>query len=998
MAEPKISLNNLRRWPKCLIIVLPALALSAAVVLSFFKSCTSLGSVAKNDIYNPSECGAGFVNKADSVLDQLLRQVDTSHNAVSLDSLNARYKALEFALPYGEEDKPYIEACDIRLVAIHPEFITDESLKDFYYNSRLPQLLEQQAEHPGETYFSIKCIGLDTLVNGRRPIKITSIKMIPSLFKVALEKNPWTGIIDCKENCLFAGESTVYLTYGNTVLPLHQDSHFANQGSVDETVFFQAILNEGLLLWMPQRSSNRPVDMDYYSYQKKAFGHNTNPHAIRIGMYKSRRSDELAHVTLSLSHDTLRMFHDDCGLSLVRSNEREELLRQVKAGEVSEVPFEDGMKILVYAMRENVLSEKVCEFTLYKNNPSLQLSRLVQSSTGTSRYFISEYQTDLFTQQLLRGLSQHLSNRENIDTVHLSIDPLLSREFENDIKQYVRYLQRKKKDSYGNTKPSTHYKEQYDMSVTIMDMATGEVLATPFYTTQFDKNDFPGQLKLTTRNTSLVRRSVGSTFKPMAALASVLAVPSLLDLNTTTHGYSVPNWNENTVTFFGRKTTPWAKGPDKNPNKHWGGCDFQTFLSRSDDVYPVALVAFALSGKDAVNGTSLLPVSPGSSDSFFEMRNSRLVFKKTSNWKTLDDNSSQRFIYNMSLLYDLPGNDRNIDARYERTTDINPFRDLMTDVPENEKDDKCCGLQDASPDPTQLRMNRFYDGEDFRALLVPWTLGQGDNMWNCIKIAEAWARMVGKRDVQASFLHNVANGDRESILSLRGGPMSYNTHANLNTTWNTFLDKFNAAQAQSGGTLKKMYDRLNQVAPDLRLFSKTGTPDAYVRYEFPMLGGNNRFIDVGMYTFALVKDTSFERIKRNQKAKGIVCVVRITRSYECSSCKRLSPKKRPCAACKAYWGIDSSMARDFFADNSNNHLQKLIDMTYNYIYEPGQVPSAAQACENNQPAAKPAAKKAEKPATPAKTKAKPATKSKPAANKSSTTKKSGTTKNSKKKK
>ena len=72
--------------------------------------------------------------------------------------------------------------------------------------------------------------------------------------------------------------------------------------------------------------------------------------------------------------------------------------------------------------------------------------------------------------------------------------------------------------------------------------------------------------------------------------------------------------------------------------------------------------------------------------------------------------------------------------------------------------------------------------------------------------------------------------------------MSYNTHANLNTTWNTFLDKFNAAQAQSGGTLKRMYDRLSQVAPDLCLFSKTGTPDAYVRYEFPMLGGNNRFI------------------------------------------------------------------------------------------------------------------------------------------------------------
>ena len=109
----------------------------------------------------------------------------------------------------------------------------------------------------------------------------------------------------------------------------------------------------------------------------------------------------------------------------------------VRGGETHTVPFEDGMKILMYTMEENDLSMKLGEITLSKENPMHMLSYLTQSSIGVDRFFISDYQTDLFTQQLLQGLSQHLSNRENIDTVKLSIDPLLSREFEHEIKAYV---------------------------------------------------------------------------------------------------------------------------------------------------------------------------------------------------------------------------------------------------------------------------------------------------------------------------------------------------------------------------------------------------------------------------------------------------------------------------------------------------------------------------------------------------------------------------------
>lgn len=942
MAEPRINLDHLLKGFRK-IVFLPIGIILLAVVLSFFKGCTALGKEGKKSVYDPNECGAGFVTKANQVLAALLQEVDTTCFAVSLDSLNVRYKALEFALPYGEEDKPYIEASDIRLVGIHPEFIKDKDLRNFYYNSRLPLLLQRQSQQLGETIFSIHSRGMTSneygrigrdgkrhgvREDGKRPIVIESIKMIPSMFKVALDKNSWTGIIESSEGCLFPDTSCVFLTYGNTMLPLHRDRRFANVGTVDPAIHFQAIMSEGILLWMPDPTRNtRPSSIDYYSYYKKTFDNNANTYAIRLGMHNSRQDQERASVLLSFCNDTLQIEHATCGVSIVRKHERDDNLNQVRATDrPTKVPFEDGMKVLVYEMNGNKFATKLCEFSLFNRNPTVELSRLTLSVTGTSRYFISEYQTDLFTQQLLRGLSRHLSNRENIDTVRLSIDPLLSREFENDIKAYVRLLpQLTSKDAYGHPKPKTQKKEEYDMSVTIMDMATGEVLATPFYTTMFDQKNYPDGLKLTTRNTALVRRSIGSTFKPMEALAAVLAVPSLLNLDTRNGCYDSPNWEANTVSFFGRNTSPWAK----NSPSHWGGCDFSTFLGRSDDVYPVALVSHALSGRDALRGPAVLPVAPGSDDSFFTMQNGRLRFRQSEHWQTLSDKSVQPFIKNISLLYGLTYDERNADASLERMTDINLFRNLTERIPDSLKDDKCFGLHEVSPDQTQLRMSRFYDGEDFRGLLVPWVLGQGDNMWNCIKIAEAWCRMVGKRDVQASFIHEPKNGERKSILALNEGPQSFDRRSDRNATWNRFLDKFSSAQMYQGGTLVKMYNKVREVDPRLMLFSKTGTPNAYLRYEFPMLGGNNRYMDVGMFTFALVDSTEYRsNIQRNRSGRGIVCVVRITRSYECEVCRK---KGKICEACEPYWGIDSSIARNFFSA-SDSRLQKLIDMTRNYLY------------------------------------------------------------------
>lgn len=930
--EPLLSNRDTQQWKRgkwpwrwrLVVGIAPALLL-LAIGLSFFKQCTALGRAADTDIYDPQENGAGFVTKADSVLSLLLSSefIDSAHVAITLDELNRRYKALEFALPYGESGNDYIESSNLRLVGIHPEHIKDDNLKRFYYNSRLPQLLERQAEHLGESYFNIRC-----KTSGRSvklgdsisvlPIEVESISLIPSMFKVRMTKTPWTGVIEGAKSCIFDEPGTIYLSYGNSVLPIHNDRVIDQKDQIN----FNAIMNEGILLWTrPVASGERekaPESIDYYKYYKSAFDSGDKPHGVCIKLQDTRQSPERAYVSISYSNGKLRLSHD-CGLLVVGSKKTQKFLEHRQGGHRTDVDFEDGMKILMYTVKDNDLSMKLGEITLFKDNPMTMLSYLTQSSIGVDRFFISDYQTDLFTQQLLQGLSQHLSNRENVDTVRLTIDPLLSRELENEIKTYVARLPGLiNPDKHGRAKPRSQVRDQFDMSVTVMDMATGEVLATPFYTTLFDNNDFPEMLKLTTRNPSLNRRSVGSTFKPMEALPAVLSIPSLIDLNTQSGKYGVPDFDSKRVTFFGRLTHTWAK----NSASHWAGCDFANFISRSDDVYPVGLVALALSDETASGSTTLLPIN--GSKSYFTMGGDGFLrFKNAAKHESQLQPNLQPFISNFTNIYGVNYIESGDDMKFNRTADINLFRPLVADM--ERWDEKVYGLLEVSPEPTQLRFDRFNDGEDFRALLVPWTLGQGDNMWNCVKLAEAWARMISKRAVRASFIRYPEGTKFPSLVndSLR----SFRDGQNYNATWNSFLTEFQKAQGM-GSLLSPMKTAVEGLGENLVVFSKTGTPDAYnPPIGIPLLGGGVRKMDIGMYCFVLTKESTYQNciLQPDKPSKGIVCIVRISRSYECPNCR---PGKA-CSQCEHYWGLESAHARNFFSSNPAL-LRKLYDMTKNY--------------------------------------------------------------------
>lgn len=952
MAEPKLDNNwqNDRQFRirPFLVAGTALLLLFVALVLSTVKGCTSLGSEGRKSFFSPTDTeGEGFVGKTNELLATLLSDCDETIPVVDLMSLNQRYPALEFALPYGEDQKTVIEASDLRLVGIHPERIKSEKWRNFYFNSRLPQLLRQQREETSETFFEIKAQSWRqprdkaiTVPAGVRPIEITSIRLYASMFKVALVKNPWKGEIRGRQNCLFDAHNAIFLTYGSSMVPVPKQSDFASTGAGKEAI--RAVMDTCMLL------DGRGHPIDYYDIYRRAFD-TTNAErerSVSIWMCETRgampKGDLQIYCTKANkpeAKDSIKIISGNKIIVYRGKKAPETIKAHTHGGQKFYAPIavDDGMKLAVY---DQGGGRKLGEFVVNTTDPTRRLSSIIQSSTGQTRHNIPASQTDLFTQQVIRGVTRHLSAEDNAtDVVDLSIDPMLSLELEKHIRSFVATLP----EELPAGKPASQRNEQYDMSVTVMDIATGEVIATPFYTTKFDPADYPQQLKMTTRNVALSRRYVGSTFKPFVAIAALQANPNLIDLNTAGHCSLGPKNNTNAkvdrtrkADFFGYTIlNPWAQ----TAPSHWNGCGFTEFLAHSDDVYPVALAAIAMTGEAT---TAAIPL--GGSNCIFEKHSDNNLYLK----KSKGDDSSASTVYRSHPFFHWLTyiTDANPDCDTDNA-ERNPLRGIIHRHPDDTDDaESDYGLREITPDITNLHLDRFCNGEGgtMRSEIVPWVLGQGSNEWSAVTMAQAWARMIGRQSVVATYLDTrSANGKAgadaiEPLVGRADNPGCNTTGGRdrspeaINRTWNEFLDRLGAAA--SGGTLAPMNTAVNSLNSSLGetattgplvLFCKTGTPDAYSRYEAPLMGAGNRFFDIGMFSFALMPQSAVRNVREGKAPQGIVCVVRVTRTYQCNKCRQ----ETQCKACSDYNGLQSSTARDFFAANPRR-LRMLYDMTRRY--------------------------------------------------------------------
>ncbi len=858
----------LQRHRKKLMLAV-ALLVVLVVSMTCFKQCTQVGKPAAADIYVPS-AKAGFVKKANDLLAHLVDRGNSDPYAKmrprTIAELEKRYPGLEFVLPYSESDVEGGRAADIRLVGINPDSIADEADRRFYFNSDIPSLLEKQRSHLGERMFRISFSSGDALA-------IERIEVVPAMFKVALVKDPWVGTITCADNTLFPASQHCFVSWGKSVLPLRQSKGHLSQGggynkvfvADDDTHTLRTVNGREVNFW--QLNSAYTADtttlcIRWPGQEQEIYLEYLDDHQVRIkpvGMY-CQPYDDRGPMKSSLP------------------------LSSSSAGQV--YLLDHDIK-LVLSKQKN--SEKITELLISRDNPMLRLSSLIHTNAGRSRYTIPPNLTDRFTQQVLRGLSSTLRNTVYTDSIHLSLDPMLSLQMEQELANYCKAL--KRSGRFYND-------DQWELSLTVMDMANGCIVAAPYYRSADQGVDY--ELAVSRKNPALMRRYVGSAFKPLVALAAVLTRPELAHLNTVGK-YSLKQETlreKGRVTtgkamFFGKETDAWSLS--SSTRSFWNGCSgMSQFFAVSDDVYPVALVAKALNYGEQAG-------SP------FVFKNRDVLLQTNSNFSW----AGSRFMHYLDKLYTLPGlkdymaNDSLQMAYYTwdqlRLDSIDRF-----------------GLDNVSPDPTLL----YYDmlnmpGATMKRELVPWILGQGSNEWNSLKLAEAWTRMLTKHKVSASLV--TPQGDYHDENLSRDCD---------NNAWNALLKALLDAQRNSPRLLTPMYNRVAQlnreehIADTLLLFSKTGTPDNYAREEWKRIGGGPLWLDMGLYCMALMPQSAYKSVLKGGDAHGLMCVVRVTRIVD--------RKAHPQIAKGGENGINSSDARNFFSD-SDVRLRRFYQMTKGYL-------------------------------------------------------------------
>ena len=832
----------LLRWTAVVVVAL-------IVLFTAGKRCTQVGRPAAEDVYVPSS-DEGFVMKANMLLKHLVEQGNDKHSDIhphSITDLQKRYPAMEFALPYGEDAVEGARAADIRLVGINPDSIEDEDDRRFFYNSDIPALLERQKANLGDRIFRISFAG-------DKDLAIKKIEIPASMFKVALAKTPWEGAVTADESALFPEGKHCFLTWGKSVVPIRLSGkgHIATGGG------HQKVLKTDMESHTLKMQNGKPID--YYKLYK-AYEADTTTVCVRM----PGKSEAAVYIDYT-EGEKIRVRPVGCYCQPYDEvGPKNNIAPMSAAMKGVEIPLKNVVKLMMNSQDGN---EKICELVVARKNPMLLLSTLVNSNEGLKRYNISPNQTDRFTQQIMRGLATSLENTVYTDTVKLSIDPLLSMEMEGELEKYARKLM---------AKPQFYGDDQWELSLTVMDMATGEIVAAPFYRSTDKGVDY--ELAIGRKNPALTRRFVGSAFKPLVALAAVLTKPGLDTLNTV--GKYKLNGSDAKgkpkATFFGHETTAWAaKG---STTSFWSGCSsMASFLARSDDVYPVALVAKAL--------------NYGEAGSPFLFKPHEVMLKANDNFTW----AGSKFINTVDHLYTMPG------LKDYLAHDSLQMAYYTWDNIGISTADKF-GLDNVSPDPTLLYYDNFNrEGATMHNELATWVLGQGTNEWNCLKLAEAWSRMLTKRKVTASL---VKTDGMPKFASLVEG---YD-----NKAWNSLLAALLEAQRTSPKLLTPMRDAVKtlnkeeNITDTLLLFSKTGTPDNYLRTEWKSVTGGPRWLDVGLYCMALMPQSSYNAVKQGKEGSGIMCVVRVTRI--------VNKKHKNVTAQGNDNGIQSSDARNFFSAN-----------------------------------------------------------------------------------
>lgn len=438
-------------------------------------------------------------------------------------------------------------------------------------------------------------------------------------------------------------------------------------------------------------------------------------------------------------------------------------------------------------------------------------------------------------EQAMRRIVATAANEKDWENRELRLT--LERDVDARLRTLVEAFAKENADAWGD----------YTVAVTLMDAKTGDILGMASAETR----DGAGQLQRGSQSPeepNFRRLQIGSAAKPLIAAAILESYPNFGSLVITPADFSsIPGPQGKPIhpipDVLGVKLTDNNLGL-KTPARNDTPCNFDCFIQWSDNKYAAALMLLAAPRR------AESWVSSGETfwfDGQTQQRRRLSVFEKIEGGKPVFDTSTISvpldWDSNLRTLYDLDYEGRRPGTPEQEAGNCHPDERIWGDyqydmriwrhVYDAEGAKDTCAFGAISPAREHFVMDQL---TDFQTEMLLTMIGGGEARWSNVKLAEAYARIVTGKRIEANLVMPQSPSDAYAYL-----PLPLKADVREQVTHALTLVRLGTAQHDAlNGPILDTRDMLEPYGLKLGFFSKTGTP----AIDIPQYDSTSRAINV----------------------------------------------------------------------------------------------------------------------------------------------------------
>ena len=410
--------------------------------------------------------------------------------------------------------------------------------------------------------------------------------------------------------------------------------------------------------------------------------------------------------------------------------------------------------------------------------------------------------------------------------VHLTLDPFLDQRLQNALRDVSR-------QRYG--------KRPLRASMTVMNAADGRVLALASYPRPGDLDDLrlksEGHRALLAQNHNFMTHPVGSAAKPFLATAALALRPELAELEVP----CFPEGGEVPETLLGYPLSGYNLPGDCQGAAREGRVDLPRFLEVSSNRYMLYMGLLALA--DWQGGRPLedpsadpLPVE----QSYFlgsrryGTRPQLSIFRSENGTDTILSEVAEEPY--MQEYRDLFGQEVHfVRGSLVEALDLDPWQPVLDVAGVERRDRAVVAFSPVSAETVNLGGNLV---QNLRRDLYTLLLGNGNNRWSNVQLAEAMARLVQGARIETRMIDRVTAPGPGETLDVLWSPEAETSEADLRAgdlNWRRVdrgpvIDGMRRVVENPTGTafqIQLVLRELNKRTPDgveYKALGKTGTP------------------------------------------------------------------------------------------------------------------------------------------------------------------------------